>query len=401
MIGARKLFILFLVLILPALACNFGAAPTALPDTPTPFPASDTPEPAAPTVPPTATATLAAPTVTPLPETTPTVAAAPVLAIPPKPTLGAAQPVDPPPGRGQQLRLDTVPYSHPDDLFTVYPPVGWTVETGDASASFEAPDYSGFIYVQVTNTGYGLDEDAFESFVQAREANRFADYEDYEEISYEIDTSWGIAAVTKQLTFDEVPQYVITYYDQYDLAIYSIDMWLDTDRVDAYAVAYDEMFETMEVNSSAAAELETYLWIYTFTGPAGLFTIDVPIAWEYARDEGANVIVDTFYAPDRHAVIQNVSYDDGTEVTKSIAGSFALELLKTYYASDIRITDDRVQPDGSERLTWHSRSGDYSGVSFFETRGTTFLLFTTMYDNPYEDVYLDVLNYTISTYVTP
>jgi hypothetical protein len=119
------------------------------------------------------------------------------------------------------------------------------------------------------------------------------------------------------------------------------------------------------------------------------------------RDEGPNVVVDTFYAPDRHAVIQNMSYDDGTLVTKAMAGAFALELLKTYYATDIRITDDVVQPDGSERLTWHSRSGDYSGVSFFETRGTTFLLFTTLYDNPFEDIYLDVLNYTISTYDIP
>jgi hypothetical protein len=60
-----------------------------------------------------------------------------------------------------------------------------------------------------------------------------------------------------------------------------------------------------------------------------------------------------------------------------------------------------VQPDGSERLIWSSPSGDYSGTSFLETRGTTFLLFTTMYDNPYEDYYLETLNYTIGTYEVP
>jgi hypothetical protein len=400
---AHNLSIPLLIWVIAALACNFGAAPTAVPDTPTPFPATDTPAPLppTPTEPPAPTPALAAPTVTPLPEATPTRGAISLPAVIPKPTLAAVQPGGASLGQSPQLRLDSVAFVHPAGLFAVFPPLGWTVETGDASASFEAPDFSGFIYVQVTNTGYELDEVAFDSFVRAREVNRFADYEEYEEITYEIDAAWGIAAVTKQLTFDGVPQYVITYYDQYDLAIYSVDMWLDADRVDAYATAYDEIFETMEVNSSAVAELDTYMWIHTFTGPAELFTIEIPIAWQYVRDEGPNVIVDTFYAPDGHAVIQNVSYDDGTVVTKSMAGSFALELLKTYYASDIRITDDRVQPDGSERLTWHSRSGDYSGVSFFETRGTTFLLFTTMYDNPYEDVYLDVLNYTISTYLIP
>jgi hypothetical protein len=398
--GLHNLFVLFLILALPALACNFGAAPTAAPETGAAVTATETAVP--PTQPPpaaTATATLSAPTVTPLPEVMATTA--PILAVTPKPTLEAMQPGATPGSQVRELRLDTVPYTHPADLFTIYPPVGWTAESGDASVSFEAPDYSGYIYVQVTNTGHKLESDAFEAFVQAREANRFADLTDYEEIGYEIDSLWGVAAVTKELTFDGVPQYVITYYDQYDLAIYTIDLWLDTDRLDAYSAAYDEIFETIEVNSSAVAELDTYLWIYTFTGPNNLFTIEVPIAWSYVRDEGANVIVDTFYAPDDHAVIQNVSYDDGTAVSKAMAGAFALELLKTYYASDIRITDDRVQTDGSERLTWHSRNGDYSGVSFFETRGTTFLLFTTMYDNPYEAIYLDVLNFTIGSYVVP
>jgi hypothetical protein len=393
--GMHKLFILFILLALPVLACSFGAAPatvTVAPPTETTVPATEPP--AA-----TATATISAPTVTPLPPATATTS--PVAALTPKPTLDAVQPAVTPASQPQLLRLDSVPYTDPANLFAVYSPVGWVTNSGDASVSFEAPDDSGYIYVQVTNTGYGLEGDAFETFVRAREANRFSAFTDYEEIGYEIDTSWGVAAVSKQLTFDGIPQIVTTYYDQYDLAIYTIDLWLDMDRLDAYAGSYDELFDTMEVNSSAVAELDTYMWIYTFNGPADLFSIEVPIAWKYVRDEGPDAIVDTFYAPDDHAVIQNVSYDDGTAVSKAMAGAFALELLKNYYASDIRISDDRVQPDGSERLTWHSRNGDYSGVSFFETRGTTFLLFTTMYDNPYEDIYLDVLNYTISTYVIP
>jgi hypothetical protein len=127
----------------------------------------------------------------------------------------------------------------------------------------------------------------------------------------------------------------------------------------------------------------------------------VPESWLYEFTYEEVVAVDTFYSPDDHALIENIVYDDGEEVSKSEAGAFALELLREFYAEDIRITDDQVQPDGSERLIWNSPSGEYTGWSFFETRGTTFLLFTLIYDNAYEDIYFDVLNDVVETYDIP
>ena len=64
-------------------------------------------------------------------------------------------------------------------------------------------------------------------------------------------------------------------------------------------------------------------------------------------------------------------YDNGTAITKSDAGAFALSLLKQYYkVTDLKVTDDKPQSDGSERLTWNSASKGIDGESFFETRGT-------------------------------
>jgi hypothetical protein len=127
----------------------------------------------------------------------------------------------------------------------------------------------------------------------------------------------------------------------------------------------------------------------------------VPTAWQYERTESEATIVDTFTAPDGHAVIQNITYDDGSTISRTEAGTLARDLLHTFYAPDIQILDDQVQADGSERLIWQSPGGDYSGISFLETRGTTFLLLTTMYDNEFEDVYIDTLEYTISSYTIP
>ena len=301
----------------------------------------------------------------------------------------------------EEVELADSSYTHPQNLFSLVPPAGWEISDEDGSTSIEAPDGSGFIYVQVTNTGYALDDTSFTSFVEHRDLNFFSGFDDYTEVSQEVDPDTDVASVTKSVSFEGVPQTIITVYDQYDAIIYSYDFWTDETNFGAYSDLYSRLIESIEVNPDAGTEQVVYNWIYTFSGPLDLFTIEVPTPWRYEQTEGESAIVDTFYAPDEHAVIQNIAYDEGQEISRSEAGAFALELLRSYYADDIQILDDQVQPDGSERLIWTSPSGDYSGTSFLETRGTTFLLFTTMYDNPFEDVYLETLNYTIDTYEVP
>ena len=61
-----------------------------------------------------------------------------------------------------------------------------------------------------------------------------------------------------------------------------------------------------------------------------------------------------------------------------------------------------MQKDGSERLTWTSKGGNYSGISFFEIRKpTAMLMFTVWWDNDYKDQYGDVLNQVIESYRIP
>ncbi len=325
---------------------------------------------------------------------------------PPAPTTAPAnptpvRPTDAPEVQGG-LQISDQLYVHPQGIFELYPPAGWAmIDEDDGSVLFEAQDLSGAINVQVTNTGYELDGDSFERFVLARDQNFFEFYSEYRRDSVEVDKEIGVATVVKSLLFDGIPQTVVTYYDRHGQTIYTLDFWADEDLFESYADVYDAVFDAVTIDSSAAEDQELYLWIYDFYGPDDLFQIEVPTSWTFESTVGASTIVDTFYSPDEHAVIQNIVYDDGEEISKSVAGAFALELLTQYYAEDIRITDDQVQEDGSERLTWESPGGDYRGITFFETRGTTFLLFTIMYDNPFEDIYFDVLDYTVGTYTVP
>ena len=67
------------------------------------------------------------------------------------------------------------------------------------------------------------------------------------------------------------------------------------------------------------------------------------------------------------------------------------------------MSDDSIMKDGSERLTWTSKGGGYSGLSFLEVRGngTTFLFFTVDWGNDVQDTYIDTLNYVIESYTIP
>ncbi len=145
----------------------------------------------------------------------------------------------------------------------------------------------------------------------------------------------------------------------------------------------------------------------TFTDQNKLYAIDVPGDWTHTTGTDTNLYWDHFEAPDQHAFIENIVFDDGTPWTGGSNGKGALYLLNNTYSNtgkegDIRISDDKIQKDGSERLTWTSKSGNYSGVSFFEVRNrTTFLMFTLWWDNEYEDAYRDMLNGVIASYRTP
>jgi hypothetical protein len=148
----------------------------------------------------------------------------------------------------------------------------------------------------------------------------------------------------------------------------------------------------------------------TFTDQNGYFEIDLPAEWTYTQDidtENNYWYWDVFTAPDGHAKLENIVYDDGTAWTGSQNGKQALYLLNKFYSNtgaegDIRISKDSIQNDGSERLSWSSRGGGYSGVSFFEVRNrTAFLMLTAWWDNEYANKYQDVLDEIVSSYRTP
>ncbi len=147
--------------------------------------------------------------------------------------------------------------------------------------------------------------------------------------------------------------------------------------------------------------------LVTYTDQNKYFAIDLPGNWTHKSGSDTNVYTDTFSTPDQHGFVESVVYDDGTPWTGSSSGKGALYLLNNYYSStkqegDIRVSSDSIEKDGSEKLVWTSKGGNYSGVSWFEIRKpTAFLMFTIWWDNAYEEQYRQTLDDVVSSYRIP
>ena len=313
-----------------------------------------------------------------------------------KPPIGGGQ------TGGAPFEISQDLYTHPSGAFSTTFPVGWEPNERDDGTYWADPDGQGSMDVSFINVGVQFGEEAFTNYVEAIEFNWFASFADYVEESREVQQD-GSLLVLKTLTDQNGnPATVFSYYWQVGTVLYEQDFWTASDQYDAFVDGFVEVANSAETNDAAGTTAPLYNFRYTYNCPNDLCTFSVPYGWSYIRNEEYNfTIADAFKSPDRLTYVENLTYDDGTVINKSVAGAFALGLLKEFYAQDIVVTDDKVQPDGSERLSWNSQSGDYSGESFFETRGTTFLLLTWVVNNGSYDLYVPIWGDLLDTYTIP
>ena len=338
------------LLTLVALACTCGG----LLDEPTPTLAPDEPT----LVPTKVGAPTLVPTKAGVPTTAPTRASQPTQA-----------------GGQAPFKISATPFVHKSGAFSVQLPDGWKVEERSTGVFASSADSVGSVDISFVNTGTQLDAKEVMNYVDAFEKNFFATYTNYK-LSDKKTLSDGCVFAMKTLaTKSGVAKSVGTYYCYNTSVMFQQDFWADTSAFSQYATPFDQVSNSMKSNSTAAAKSPAYAETYTFTDLNKKFEFKVPYSWKYERTKGTSTNVDTFTSPDGASVFQNITYDDGKTVTQSESGKFALKLLKDVYKlTDIVITEDKVQKDGSERLTWYSNAQGIKGQSFFETRGSTFLM---------------------------
>ncbi|MCC7119343.1 MAG: hypothetical protein IT310_12530 [Anaerolineales bacterium] len=143
-----------------------------------------------------------------------------------------------------------------------------------------------------------------------------------------------------------------------------------------------------------------------------LYQFELSGDWTYEASDLGNAVysdvymyADTWRAPDKSALIEGIAgtsqgFDfDGTTSTR-----VALDLLNYYYSytgkeGDIRITKTSTAQDGSTQFNWVSKGGDYSGISWFEIRGSrTFLMWTVNWSNTADQSRIDEVDNAVNTY---
>jgi len=144
-----------------------------------------------------------------------------------------------------------------------------------------------------------------------------------------------------------------------------------------------------------------------------LFSFDLPADWAFEANDLGNAVysdvymyADTWTSPDGSAVIEGISgRSEGFDFDGTTSTRVALDMLNYYYSytgkeGDIRISETSTAKDGSTRFDWESKGGDYSGISWFEVRGTrTFLMWTVNWGNGADQAVLDAVDNAINTYV--
>jgi hypothetical protein len=298
--------------------------------------------------------------------------------------------------------LAAEPYAHKSGAFTITLPDGWNVDEKDNSVFVTSPDNVSSIEVNFTNVGVQFDDATLSTFIDAVEANWFGTFDSYSAGDHEPQSDGSIGVFKTLNLSDGTAESVFSYYWQKGTVVYEQDFWVDSDQYDAYKDGLIEVANSMQTTPDAGAQAAVYAISYKFTGPNNLFEFYVPYGWTYTTDTGENSTVDRFESPDGVSYVENITYDDGKAVSKSDSGAFARVLLKDYYnLTDIKITDDKVQSDGSERLTWYSAASGIDGISFFETRGTTFLLLTWIVNSDSYDLYYPVWDALVNSYAIP
>jgi hypothetical protein len=347
---------------------------------------------------------LTSPTDTPEPPTKAAPPTKPPVEVPTQSAISTKPPIGGTTGGGNAgpIVLSSTPYTHPSGAFSISFPEGWNVTEYDNSARADSPDGAASVQVYVENAGVQLSADELTNYANAIEQNFYGSYSNYVQSSVEPQQD-GSTGIFKTLDSDGITYDVSTYYWQHGTALFVQDWWVRSDQYDALSDGLVAVSNSMSWNGNAASSSELYPLKYTFTCPNNLCTFSAPYGWSYGHDETSFnfTINDKFSSPDGRTFIDSTIYDDGSAISKSVAGQFALGLLKEFYAKDIVVVGDEVQSDGSERLDWKSPGGGYSGESFFETRGTTFLMWTWVVNSDYFDLYDPLWNNIVGSYTIP
>jgi hypothetical protein len=327
---------------------------------------------------------------------TATIAAKATATTPPKPTATLPKPT--------AIPTPTLPkmgeYKHPSNSFSISAPADWTVAENTGYVLLSSPDQKAFVEIFAENTGNALNAEQFTNIINTFEFNMFSPLKNYAEASRDVQADKGYAIVAKSLDINAVPFFAGTIYDQKGKVLYVENFYVAVSAGNQYGPIQTAMKDSFKPNPAYAEDLTAFTSApFTYTDPNNLYNLAIPSLWTNT-DVNKNGSVITYTSPDSNGYIMLVKKDLGKTVTRVLADSTALELLKVMQ-SDMRVSKTEVLKNGSIQMIWAPKSGGLQGVSIYKWSGTTWFFLTWMANTGFEALYGPVFNQSIGSYQIP
>lgn len=297
------------------------------------------------------------------------------------------------------LEISDQPYLSPTDIYEINLPKDWNCsEVGSYQVDCQSPDDTAELYIRVTGTGYELMQEAFLSFSNAELISAYSDVKEYSELERNEDE--GLFFVNALWREGE------TYWRGNDQFTRSgaVVLHVHTKSQQAFHDKYYELFDKVRRSTVILKFILHENPIYenrkAYTAPDAFFLLDIPTGWNKFTDTSIveKTRVEGFLSPDKRASVQIAVYRHTALIDQALKGEKTLEIMRTLYGHDMRVSHDKWLMDGRERLTWSAERKDINGISYFDSYGSSLYVLSMVWENPTSEIYLPILEEIIASF---
>jgi len=303
------------------------------------------------------------------------------------------------PTAAPQIQLSDQAYVSPSGAFEIYLPKDWNCsETGQLRVDCHPQGGSGNITLRATATGYELAQDAFEALLTAETVNTYSDKKAYIETTRE--TLEGRVSIDATWREGDTPWQSRDVFTRSGAGAYQLSLSTVQAQWEEFAPIFEQIIEKTTYLPEALSGTPIYAQTRKYSAPDLVFTLEVPTAWSKYADIGRveNTQIEGFLSPDRHAAVQVATYRQGSFVTQDAKAIKTLDTMRLMYGYDLSVSHDKALPDGRERLAWSAARREMSGISYFDSYGSSIYIFSVVWDNAFQGMYEDTLNMIVESF---
>jgi hypothetical protein len=281
----------------------------------------------------------------------------------------------------------------------MYLPKDWNCsETGQYRVDCQPPEGNASITMRATATGYELVQDAFEALITAEVVYTYGDKKAYIENSRDIEE--GLVTINATWREGEISWQSKDVFTRSGAGTFQLSLGAVQANWEEYTPLFDQVVEKAAFHPEALSGSPIYEQKRKYESPDLLFTLEVPTAWSKYADIGSieNTQLEGFLSPDKHAAVQIVIYRQDSLIKQDAKAFRTLEIMRTLYGYDLRVSHDKALPDGRERLAWTAANRKVSGISFFNSFGSSMYIFSIVWDDEFFDMYELTLNEVVDSF---